>query len=335
MRLNTRLIELFVPMQPLGDRSSLGLEVPKIIAKDCPRQQYLTRQRRRTPRSGVCATTESGIAMNLNRSPSTLAINRNAICLIAACATFTWATAVFGQISSLPEAPAAGPANSSAKNLHPFSSATGTVPPAPWRVVGLPRANKPLTRFDIMAVDGRRVLRVEADRSYANLVHDLPGLTLAPGMQLRWRWRLDQPLRQADLRQRGGDDSPLKVCVLFDLPIEQLGFVERNLLRAGRSASGENLPAATLCYVWDATLAPGTLLRNAFTDRLRMIVLDSGEQRLGQWVAHKQDLTADFFRAFGEESASLPPLIGVLVGADADNTAGHSLGYIGDVTLSP
>ncbi|MEO5660072.1 MAG: DUF3047 domain-containing protein [Polaromonas sp.] len=266
--------------------------------------------------------------MTLHRSAATLVKNRFAIYLIAACALCICATAAFGQNSVPLDAPAA-------RILPPFSSAGSAVPPAPWRVVGLPKGNKPLTHFDIAPIDGRPVLRVQTDRSYANLVHDLPDFVLAPGMHLRWRWRLDVPLQGTDLRQKAGDDTPLKVCALFDLPLEQVGFVERNLLRLARSLSGEKLPAATLCYVWDAKLAPGTLLRNAYTDRVRMIVLDSGEQRLGQWVAHTQDLGADFRRAFGNESATVPPLAALLVGADSDNTGGHSLGYVGDVTLSP
>ena len=277
---------------------------------------------------------EIDMKLELNRSPSSLPKRCGAIFSIAACALCCYATAAFGQSYGPLEAPAASPAKS-ASYLSPFSLASSAVPPSAWRVVGLPKGNKPLTRFDITSLDGHSVLRVQTDHSYANLVHDLPDFALAPGMQLRWRWRLDQPLRQADLRQREGDDSPLKVCALFDLPIEQLGFVERNLLRMARSASGEKLPAATLCYVWDATLAPGTLLHNAFTHRVRMIVLDSGEQHVGQWVAHKQDLAVDFRRAFGQESATVPPLLAVLVGADSDNTGGQSLGYVGDVTLSP
>ena len=219
--------------------------------------------------------------------------------------------------------------------LRPFSSATSITPPAPWRVVTLPKSSKPLTRFDVVPLDGRMVLRVQTDKSYANLEHDLPGLDLKPGTMLRWRWRLDQPLSGTDLRRRDGDDSPLKICALFDMPIERLGFVERNLLRAARSVSGENLPAATLCYVWDATLPAGTLLDNAYSHRLRFIVLDSGQKQLGQWVAHSQDLAADFRRAFGDESLEMPPLQGVLVGGDSDNTGGQSLGYVGDITLSP
>jgi Protein of unknown function (DUF3047) len=229
----------------------------------------------------------------------------------------------------------AQPAQAPIQQPSPFSSASAGEPPAPWRVVGLPMGHKPLTRFDITPIDGQRVLRVQTDRSYANLVHDLPHLVPAPGTQLHWRWRLDQPLRDTDLRRREGDDTALKVCLLFDMPLAGLGLVERNMLRAGRTLSGENLPSATLCYVWDHMLAPGTLLHNAFSHRLRMMVVDSGDQQLGQWRAHTRDVAADFQRAFGEESATLAPLQALLVGADADNTGGHSLGYVGDVTLSP
>ena len=248
----------------------------------------------------------------------------SAIIFIAASALWVCENPVFAQDSVAMTA-----------NLHPFSSASGTVPPPPWRVVGLPKAAKPLTRFDLVPMDGRPVLRVQTDHSYANLVHDLPDLVLVPGMKLRWRWRLDQPLRGTDLRQKSGDDTPLKVCALFNMPLEQLGFVERNMMRVARSVSSENLPAATLCYVLDASLPAGTLLDNAYTHRMRMIVADSGEQHLGQWIAHSQDLAADFQRAFGQESATLPPLQSLLVGGDSDNTGGQSLGYVGDVTLSP
>ena len=212
------------------------------------------------------------------------------------------------------------------------------MPSAPWRIAGLPvqgKAAVPLTRFDITSIDGRKVLRVQTDSSYGNLVHALPGVRLAPAAQLRWSWRLDQPLVNADLRQKRGDDLPLKVCLLFDMPISKLSFVDRSLLSLARSVSGEKLPSATLCYVWDHTLPAGTLLSNAYTSRVRMVVLNSGDKSLGQWVTHQRDVAADFKLAFGRESNSLPALDGVLVGADSDNAGGRSLAYVGDITLDP
>jgi len=256
--------------------------------------------------------------------------SRFAIELIASCALLIGSATTFSQVLVAPDLP-----TSQGQTLSRFSSTINAQPPAPWRAVGVPGGKIPLTRFDITELDGRKVLRVEASKSYGNLVHALPPAVADPGLRLRWRWRLELPLANADLRRRDADDSPLKVCALFEIPLEKLGLIERNLLRLARSVSGESLPSATLCYVWDATLTPGTLLSNAYTSRVRMIVVDSANSQLNQWVSHTQDLAADFHRAFGDESATLPPLQGVLVGGDSDNTGGHSLGYVGDVTLSP
>lgn len=217
----------------------------------------------------------------------------------------------------------------------PFSSVTPGASLPGWRVVGLPGSHKPLTRFDLVRVDGQTVMRVLADHSYANLVHELPEGVLGRGARLRWRWRLDQNLPGADLRHRETDDTALKVCVLFNLPLETLNAMDRGVLGLVRAVSGEKLPAATLCYVWDNTLPVGTLLHNAFTSRIRMLVVDSGGTNLRQWVSHQQDVSDDFKRAFGQEFTAPPLLQAVAVGADADNTGGHSVGYVGDITLLP
>lgn len=214
-----------------------------------------------------------------------------------------------------------------------FSRATGEQPPAPWHVHGFPGGNKPVSRFDLVTLDGERVLRVVAEKSYGMLRHDLPGLMAGPGTTLRWRWRLEQPLLDADLRRKAGDDVPLKVCALFDLELGKLGFIERSFLLAARRVSREYIPAETLCYVWDHQLAVGTELPNPFTRRVRYVVLNSGERQLGTWLAHERDLVADFLRAFGDETDTVPPLVGLAIGADADNTGGSSLAYVGDLVL--
>jgi len=215
--------------------------------------------------------------------------------------------------------------------LRAFSSAPEGPPPEPWRVVGLPGISKPLTQFDVVQMGPDKVLRVRAERSYGNLTHPLSPPAVAA--VLRWRWRLDQALAGADLRIKKGDDTPIKVCALFDMPLDKIGFFERNLLRLARRASGEYLPGATLCYVWDQKLAAGTELPNAFTRRMHYLVLNSASTPLQQWVTHTRDLRADFLRSFGAESDTVPPLLAIVVGADADNTAGSSLAYVGDVSL--
>ncbi|MGH8820972.1 MAG: DUF3047 domain-containing protein [Rhodoferax sp.] len=221
--------------------------------------------------------------------------------------------------------------------LNPLPSITaGTTdkPAAPWQILGFPQKNttKPITQFDIVTLDGQRALRIRTDRSYGNLVDQASGPI--PG-DLSWSWRLDKPLTTADIATRAGDDSALKVCVLFDEPLDRVPLVQREVLRAERSSTGQNLPAATLCYLWDNKYSPGTNGNNAFTNRLRYIVLRGPEAPLGTWATQTRNVTKDFMLLFGDENPDVPPVAGVLVGADADNTQSHSLGYLRDLHWLP
>jgi hypothetical protein len=234
-------------------------------------------------------------------------------------------------ILSLPVAAALAPVAAQALSFAPLAS-SGAMPPAPWQVQGLPKQTMPMTRFALVDLDGKRALRIEADRSYGNLVHPLsPGVTSS--FNLAWQWRVDQPLT-ADLRTKAGDDTAVKVCVFFDLALDKIPFGERQLLRLARARTQGHLPGATVCYVWDDHLPADTALPNPYTGRMRYLVLRSGPANPPSWRTEQRDVAADFARLFGDESAQMPPVIGIAIGADADNTAGRSLAYIADLVLT-
>jgi hypothetical protein len=184
-------------------------------------------------------------------------------------------------------------------------------------------------------LDGAKVLKVEADDSYGNLVHAVQAQPTAQAA-LAWRWRVDKLIDTADLKTHGGDDSPAKICVFFAFDSAKLSFGERTKLSLAHSSTGQDVPTETVCYVWDNKLPVDTALPNAFTKRIRVIVLQSGTAKLGQWISEKRDIATDYQRLFGDESeGKIPAITGVAVAADADNTHGHALAYFGDVTLSP
>ncbi len=219
-----------------------------------------------------------------------------------------------------------------AAGITPFSAAKGTQAPEPWRFTSLP--NKTPTRFEVVQQDGRRVLKVEADQSYGNLVH----ATQAPlnaSTTLSWRWRVDDFVKDADLRKRSGDDGAAKVCVFFDFPTERLSFGERTRLALARRTTGEQVPSEALCYVWDNKEAKGTALVNAFTQRMRMVVLESGPAATpGAWMSERRNLLTDYRRVFGDEAGdAMPDVVAVAISADADNTLGHGLAYFSDIDL--
>lgn len=213
--------------------------------------------------------------------------------------------------------------------LAPFSRAPAGAPPAPWKPATSPKIARH-THYEVVSLDGVHVLRARADASYANLVHELPPGTIAT--RLAWRWRIERPVEGADLTRKSGDDVPARVCALFDLPLARLSAGDRFRMRLGRMLFDPKLPAAAICYVWDAKIPAGTWLTNAYTDRVRMLVLRQGST--GRWFDESRDLRADFAAAFAQESqGGLPPLAAVVLSADADDTASAALSYFGDVVL--
>ncbi len=203
-----------------------------------------------------------------------------------------------------------------------------------WAVELLPDQRIAATEFRLVEEAGRLALRIEANASYGNLMQRLER---RPGQgTLSWRWRVETFNRMADLQRKETDDTSVKVCVLFDMPIDRVPFIERQLLRLARASSAKELPAATVCYVWDARLPAGTVVDNPYSRRVRYMVLRSGPAAGGRWLDERRDLGADFLALFGDESpGDVPPLLAVGVGADADNTGGRSVAWIADLRLAP
>ena len=222
----------------------------------------------------------------------------------------------------------------SAQGLAPLSAGTEGSLPRPWQVITLPKIPRHST-YEVVDIEGRRVVKASADGSYANVLHRLD-LDATSTPILQWRWRVDQFPAGSDLSVKRGDDLALKVCVLFELPLDRLSFLDRLKIELGRRLFRQDLPAAALCYAWDRTLAPGTWLPNVYTDRVRMLVLRSGAAgQQGAWFDERRDLRADFARAFGAEAeGGMPRITAVGFAADADNTGGRTLAYIGDISFA-
>jgi hypothetical protein len=202
-----------------------------------------------------------------------------------------------------------------------------------WRVVTLPQQSKPVTQYTAETIDGREAVRVQAQASYGNLVHE--PAPAEPAHYLSWAWRLQQGNPAADLRTKAGDDAAIKVCLSFDLPLEQVPFMDRQVLRWARARVAEPLPAATLCWVWAGAEAKGSLLPNAFTRRLRYIVLRNEQDATSTWLEERRDVAADFRRAFGDEATTVPPVIAVIVAGDADNTGASTLAHLSGLRWQP
>jgi hypothetical protein len=202
-----------------------------------------------------------------------------------------------------------------------------------WQVRLLPGQKLPQTRFAIVERAEMTALEIRAERSFGDLVH-----RFAPGAAagtLSWQWSVERFAEGSNLRKKSGDDNALKVCALFDLPLERIPFLDRQILKRARSRAKESLPGATVCYVWDRVQPPGLPFPNPYSKRLRYIVLRSGPATQ-PWTAESRNLAMDFQAAFGEESRFVvPPLIAITVGADSDNTKSATLSFVAALSHAP
>lgn len=222
--------------------------------------------------------------------------------------------------------------NASAQSsIAAFSDGTpGAVPSPPWRATKLPKVPRE-THYLLVEDAGTTVLRAEARASMSGLSHGLRVDPKATPM-LEWRWKVSGVPPKGEIGTRAGDDYAARLYVLFDYDLARLPFTTRLKIRLARSLYGEAVPAAGLCYVWDAKAPIGTTTWSGYTDRLRMIVVASGTSKAGQWVSFRRDVAEDFRAAFGEE----PPLVsGIAIATDTDNTDAAVTAWYGDIRLGP
>lgn len=175
---------------------------------------------------------------------------------------------------------------------------------------------------------GTTVLKVESDNSAGSIGIPLTATVAAGNTTLQWRWKVNRALEKANMTTKTGDDFAGRVYVFFDVPLESLSFIDRSKIRLARAVAGADVPTAALCYVWDNTQAVGHTQWSPYTNRVRMIVLQTSGANKNKWVKESRDVAADFKTAFGFDA---PAVTGVAVGNDTDNTADNVTTWYGDV----
>lgn len=228
------------------------------------------------------------------------------------------------------DVPAAARAPSAADGpLAPFSTLATLDPAGPWAAWIFHATKKP-TRFRTVTVDGVRVLEASADSSVSGLRHRVD---LDPQQRpiLEWRWRADRALDGADVSDRYGDDSPVRIVLAFDGDLSTLPIREQLFFERVKLLGGQDMPYATLMYVWCNRQPRDSVTANAHTSRVQKIVVEHGRDAVGQWRSYRRDIVADYERAYGRKPGRL---LAVGVMSDTDNTRQQARGWYGDIRLS-
>ena len=205
---------------------------------------------------------------------------------------------------------------------------------------GTPQDWKPLTfrnidkhsSYTLATENGVTVLKAEANASASGLTRDLTALKLDIREYpiLKWRWKVANLIKNADIATKEGDDYPARIYVTFRYDPERAGAGMRMQYGMAKSLYGEYPPHAGINYVWDGKAPVGTMVPNAYTARAMMFVVESGAKRIGEWVEVERNVYEDYKRAFKEEP---PPVLGIAVMTDTDQTGEAATAWYGDIVV--
>jgi hypothetical protein len=185
------------------------------------------------------------------------------------------------------------------------------------------------TRYVLVNDDGRTVLRADADASASGLVRKID-VDPTEYPMLSWTWKVGRIVSKGDVTRKSGDDYAARIYITFAEKPEQRSFLQRTAAAAIKMVYGKAPPSAALAYVWGNRSEAGTIHPNPFTERLQMIIVESGPAHVNQWREARRNIVGDFRRAFGRMP---PPISGIAIMTDTDNTKESVTAWYGDIEL--
>jgi Protein of unknown function (DUF3047) len=188
------------------------------------------------------------------------------------------------------------------------------------------------TAYQATVHQGRVAVLARSDSGNSTLRMRLPDNANQGPARLSFSWFVPSLNERADLRDQDIDDAVARVIVTFDGDRDRLSVRDNMLSELANLVTGEPLPFATLMYVWDHRYPVGSVIPNPHTQRIRMLVIDSGPARLNRWVDHERDIEADYRLVFGDPPGR-PTAVGVMT--DSNNTGEQVSAWFGPLMLSP
>ncbi|MBI2986521.1 MAG: DUF3047 domain-containing protein [Deltaproteobacteria bacterium] len=200
--------------------------------------------------------------------------------------------------------------------------------PRDWKPLTFPKISRPTT-YRVEGEAGNFWVKAESDASASALLREVQ---IDPKIYpiLRWRWKVENIIEKGDERKKEGDDYAARVYVNFRYDSRKASLWERTQYAVARTIYGSYPPKGAINYIWANRLSQGKVIDNAYTSRAKMIAVESGPQRLREWVNEERNIYQDYRLLFGGEP---PPVIGIAVMTDTDNTGETAIAHYGEISF--
>jgi len=177
--------------------------------------------------------------------------------------------------------------------------------------------------------DGTPIIVASSDNSISSVTTPL---TADPAVfqYLEWEWKIESVIESGDMTRKDGDDFTARVYVTFDYDKSNLGFGDRIKYAAYKAFTSFDIPLRSLNYIWANKAEIGATGENPFSSWVQYVVVQSGNDLAGEWHIEKRNIVEDYRMVYGEEP---PPISGITIMTDSDNTGASTKAYFGKITL--
>ncbi|UCC95295.1 MAG: DUF3047 domain-containing protein [Candidatus Omnitrophota bacterium] len=119
---------------------------------------------------------------------------------------------------------------------------------------------------------------------------------------ISWKWKVIKfPEKTQDKPKKGGwlekDDYAARVYVIFPSWI----FTSTRCIE----------------YVWDEEIPAETIMTSPYLGNIKLIIVESGRENIGQWVSEERNIYEDYKKVFGRSSGYVGA---IALMTDTDNT---------------
>lgn len=166
-----------------------------------------------------------------------------------------------------------------------------------------------LTDYRIVTENSNACLKATANSTssaFATKIEVQPAAT----MTIRWRWKISSCPTNGSEDKLATFDHTARIFVAFDTFIG---------------------PPRTINYVWANRMETNSVFDHPSSSRSKFIVLESGNERAGQWISEERDLAKDWQRLFKNEK--MPRIVGLGVFTDSDGTQTSVTGWCDDIVI--
>ena len=210
-----------------------------------------------------------------------------------------------------------------------FSAASvGAALPDGWKPLIFKKIGKH-TAYTVVKDGEITAVKAVSEASASGLTRELK-INLKDYPIVQWQWKVANVLQKGDVTRKEGDDYPARIYITFEYDSAKVGFFDKAKYELIKLLYGQYPPLAAINYIWESKAPKGTVVPNPYTERVKMIVVESGAAGLNQWMSEERNVYDDYKQAFGEE----PPMIsGVAIMTDTDNTGESATAYYGDIVF--